>query len=115
MVAVGCSNHDHLEACQFLETSAIAGERARILGFGIPGEEYPDFLLDVVDVGVNQLLAFGFGIDGGEVGVRQDIACRLHGRSGIDQIVDQKPAGPAFLMAGFRLFQDVKSALTCSS
>src|SRR5262245_65504474 len=68
-------------------------DRLDELGFDVPGEIDPGVLADFGHEGVDQRPAGGLGVDGGEVRLGQHLAHVFGGPAGVDQIVDDEPAG----------------------
>ena len=68
-------------------------ERGGELRFRIPGEENPGVLADLGDIGVNLGPTGGLGVDRRKMGLGYHLLDDLGRTAGIDQVVDQQPAG----------------------
>src|SRR3954454_25024560 len=68
-------------------------DRPRVLRLGIPREQDPGVLADFGDERVDDRAAERLGVDGGEVGLGQQLADDAAGLAGIDQVVHDEPAG----------------------
>src|SRR3954452_18931468 len=68
-------------------------DRPRVLRLRIPREQDPGVLADLRDERVDDRAAEGLGVDGGKVGLGQHLADDAAGLAGVDQVVDDEPAG----------------------
>src|SRR5689334_15354908 len=68
-------------------------DRPRVLRLRVPREQDPGVLADLRDERVDDRAAEGLGVDGGEVGLGQHLADDAAGLAGVDQVVDDQPAG----------------------
>src|SRR3954452_11628787 len=68
-------------------------DRPGVLRLRVPREQDPGVLAHLGDEGVDDRAAEGLGVDGGEVGLGQQLADDAGGLAGVDQVVDDEPAG----------------------